>query len=182
MRTTKIILTILSTIFLLSLIAGVSTPQKIHIVEKITIRNSKKEIIDFYKHLNNQKFISPIYLADTTLTDKLYGVDGDEGAYVVWRSKDPNVGSGKIHINKITSDSITIHFELYEPRSAVNEVVFSVDSICEENSLVKYEIIIDLPFPKNLYLLLNDVESNLRESFLDLHLKLLKQKLDNKKV
>ena len=182
MRTTKIILTILSTIILLSLVAGISTPQKVHIVEKIKIRNSKKKIINFYKYLNKKKYISPIYLADTSLTDKLYGIDGEAGAYVIWKSRDTNIGSGRIQLNKITNDSITIHFELYEPRSATNKVVFSVDSVCKESSLVKYEIVIDLPFPKNLYLLLNDVESNLKESFLDIHLKLLKQKLENKKV
>lgn len=174
MKILKKIGVVLLIIITIPLIVALFVPKTFNSEREIVIDKPKQEVFNYIKFLKNQENFGVWYKMDSTMTKTYEGTDGTVGFIYKW--KGDKMGEGKQTITNITEGEKVesdLDFGFGEPAQAY----FSVKAQSTTQTLVKWGISGETPYPFNFMSLFFDMGKDFEQGLIN-----LKDILENKQL
>ncbi len=138
----------------LPLTAALFVKNEYVIEREIIINKPKAEVFNYVKHLKNQEKFSKWVMLDPAKKTEERGIDGQVGFVYAWESKDKSAGKGEQEIkNIIEGEKIDVEVRFERPFKNVARTPFTVESVSENQTKVKWGMIGRNAYPMNLMIL-----------------------------
>ena len=168
-----IILVILAGLIGLILFTALFSKKGYSIGREITIDKPRQTVFDYIKHLKNQDHFSKWVMTDPNLKKEFRGTDGTVGFVYAWEGN-KQAGKGEQEIKRIAEgERLDIEIRFEKPFEAIAQTPFVTESISENKTRVKWDMISTMKYPMNFMLLFMDMDKLLGKD-LEISLKNLK--------
>ncbi len=114
----KVVVFILVLIIILGagiLIAGMVLPNKVTVTRSILVGASKEEVFEQIVLFKNWPRWSPFHAIDTTMKITYDGVDGMNGSFYTWDSKNNDAGMGTMYNRGVSGTTMDYHIDFERP-------------------------------------------------------------------
>jgi len=162
MKIVKTIILVLVVVFSIPLIVALFVESEYAVEKEVTIEKSKDEVFSFLKQLKNQDQFSSWANMDPDMEKIFTGTDGEVGFISAWNSTHEKVGRGEQEIVSITEgERLDYELRFYEPFVATDNAHIVTEAINDSVTLVKWGFSGEMGYPKNVLLLMMDMEEML---------------------
>ncbi|RYD82836.1 MAG: polyketide cyclase [Sphingobacteriales bacterium] len=158
----------IAAIIALPLTAALFVKNDYTIEREIVINKPKNQVFDYVKHIRNQENFSKWVMRDPGMKKDFHGNDGEVGFVYAWDSKDKGAGAGEQEIKGITEgEKVDLEVRFERPFKNVARTPFTVESVSENQTKVKWSMIGRNAYPMNLMTLFlggilgKDIETSL---------------------
>ena len=159
MKVLKTILIVILIAIAIPLVVALFVKKDYTVEREITINRPSREVFDFVKYLRNQDYFSKWATMDPDMKKSYRGTDAEVGFVSAWESENSEVGTGEQEIMKITEgERIDYQLRFIKPFEATESAFMSVESISENQTLVKWGFEGHMSYPMNLMLLFMDFD------------------------
>ncbi len=135
----------------LPLTAALFVKNEYVIEREIVINKPKAEVFNYVKHLKNQEKFSKWVMLDPTKKTETRGNDGQVGFVYAWDSKDKSAGKGEQEIkNIIEGEKVDVEVRFERPFKNIARTPFTLESVSENQTKVKWGMIGRNKYPMNL--------------------------------
>ena len=134
--------------------------KKEYTIEKsVLINKPKQDVFNYILFLKNQNNFSKWATLDSNTKYTYSGIDGTVGFINRWESDKKNVGVGEQEIKGITPNSrVDYEIRFIKPFEGKALAFISLDSVNENQTLVKWNLSSSMKYPMNLMLLFMNIE------------------------
>ncbi len=154
MKFLKKLLIFLGSIIALVLLIALFAKKEYAVEREITVNKGSREVFEYLKLLKNQDSYSVWNMKDPQSKKTYTGTDGTVGFIAAWESTHKEVGIGEQEIIKIDDGKrIDLALRFKEPFEANDNAYFTVDSVGNSQTLVKWGFNGKMPYPMNIMLL-----------------------------
>ena len=168
MKILKYILGIIVVIIVIFLLVAAIAPTEYAVEREVTINKPVVEVFDYVKHLKNQDNFSKWATMDPDMKKTFTGVDGTVGFISAWESTNKDVGKGEQEIMKIDEGKrIDFKLRFVEPFEANDNAYMITEAIDTSATIVKWGFDGKIDYPKNIMLLVMDMEEMLGSDLQD---------------
>ena len=145
----RILFGILGLIVLLLIIA-LFVPKQYTVSVSETIKRPSKDVFDYVRILDNQKYYSIWLMKDPNLNPEIVGTDGTLGAIQKWNSTNDEVGEGEQEITGLTDNRIDVALRFKRPFEGEAKAAMMIKSTSPEETVLTAEFYSDSKYPFNL--------------------------------
>lgn len=178
MRIVKKLLLFVLAIVVILMVAGLFVKKDYALEREIVINKPEAEVFNYIRMVKNQDNFSVWNKKDPKAKKEYKGTDGQVGFVYSWDSENKEVGKGEQEIIKIVeNERIDLKLRFKEPFEAEDNAYFVTEDISPNQTKVKWGFKGHLDYPKNLFLLMMDMDKELGGS-LDTGLSDLKKILE----
>lgn len=159
MKILKIILIVIVVLIAIPLVVALFVGKNYAVEREITINRPVAEVFDYIKYLKNQDNYSKWATMDPNMKKSYRGVDGEVGFVSAWESEDQEVGTGEQEIMSLKEgERIDFQLRFIKPFEATEAAYMTVESLGENQTLVKWGFNGHMSYPMNLMLLFMDFD------------------------
>ncbi len=162
MKTLKKIVIVLLILFAIPLIVALFVPNQSTSEGQIVINKPKQEVFDYIKYVKNQDNFGVWQLSDPDMNTTEEGQDGTFGFKYSWDSKKLGKGA-QVITNIIEGERMESDMFFYDFDDTPSKTYFTVEEQPENQTLVKWGISWDTPYPWNLMSLFFNMDKDFNQ-------------------
>lgn len=126
---------------------------------ELVIHEPRAQIFTYIKYLKNQDNFSKWARMDPNMKKTYSGTDGQPGFISAWESDQKSVGKGEQEIKSIREgDRIIYEIRFIKPFPGVSKAQIELESLADNQTLVKWGFSSGMKYPMNLFLLFMNIE------------------------
>ncbi len=162
MKTLKKIVIVLLILIAIPLIVALFVPNESNSEGQIVINKPKQEVFDYIKYVKNQNNFGKWQLSDPDMTTTEEGTDGTVGFKYNWDSEKLGKGA-QVITNIIEGERMESDMFFYDFDETPSKVHFTVEEQTPDQTLVKWGISWDTPYPWNIMSLFFNMDKDFNE-------------------
>lgn len=162
MKTLKKILIALLIIIAIPLIIALFVPKQSTSQGQIVINKPKQEVFDYIKYVKNQDNFGKWQLSDPDMITAEEGEDGTVGFRYSWDSKELGKGA-QVITNIVEGERMESDMFFYDFDDTPNPAYFTVEEQTPDQTLVKWGISWDTPYPWNIMSLFFNMDNDFNQ-------------------
>lgn len=162
MKILKKIIIVLLIIIAIPLIVALFVPNKSTSEGQIVINKPKQEVFDYIKYVKNQDNFGKWQLSDPDMTTTEEGEDGTVGFKYSWDSKELGKGA-QVITNIVEGERMESDMFFYDFDDTPNPAYFTAEEQTPDQTLVKWGISWDTPYPWNIMSLFFNMDNDFNE-------------------
>ncbi len=176
----KIALTLIVTLILIVLVAGMVVPREFNVERDVFIKRPRSEVFAAVRSLRQHDRWNPWIKKDPATVIDYKGADNIVGSLSTWSGND-EVGAGEREITAIRDDErIDVEVRISRPMETINHSYIITEAVSENETRVKWGLTSQMRFPMNIVCLVMDLKGKLAVDF-DEGLSMLKADLEQTK-
>ncbi|MFA7445961.1 MAG: DinB family protein [Flavobacteriaceae bacterium] len=162
MKTLKKIVIVLLILLAIPLIVALFVPNESTSEGQVVINKPKQEVFDYIKYVKNQDNFGKWQLSDPDMTTTEEGEDGTVGFKYSWDSKELGKGA-QVITNIVEGERMESDMFFYDFDDTPNPAYFTVEEQTPDQTLVKWGISWDTPYPWNIMSLFFNMDNDFNE-------------------
>lgn len=167
MKILKKILIILLIIIAIPLIVALFVPKQFANEGQVVINKPKQEVFNYIKYVKNQDNFGVWQLSDPNMTTTEEGEDGTVGFKYSWDSEKLGKGA-QVITNIVEGERIESDMYFYDFDDTPSQAYFVLEEQSPNQTLVKWGISGETPYPWNLMSLLHNMDNDFNEGLANL--------------